>query len=365
MKNYLTNLKYLLDHGHDLRIGFFGGSITQGAGASVPEEASWRALVRDWFRETYSQSGIYEVNAAIGGTGSSLGVFRCEQDLLTGNPDLVFIEFAINDHQTERERIIRCIEGIVRKIWKKNPLADIVFIYTTAKCMDELHKAGEKMGSIQAHQVVANHYGIPVIDVGEALYRQIVATTGNWDDYLPDTTHPNDRGYRIYAHEILSNLQKWLMYPVGTEKKPVVLASALDRKNYKTAGLLDSWTVTEEALPKGWIRLDQSLARRYPHMIGSDLPGSRLKVRIRSTVIGIYWMMSPDSGDMAWRIDKSDPVRISSWDRFCLNSSRAHYKILNDSLPPGEHDLEIEVLEEKNPASKGNWIRIGAFLVLK
>ena len=33
----------------------------------------------------------------MGGTGSDLGVFRLQHDVLRQRPDLVFIEFAVND----------------------------------------------------------------------------------------------------------------------------------------------------------------------------------------------------------------------------------------------------------------------------
>ena len=45
-------------------------------------------------------------------------------------PDLVFIEFALNDNGTEKGKIARSMEGIVRRILKSNPLTEIVFVYT-------------------------------------------------------------------------------------------------------------------------------------------------------------------------------------------------------------------------------------------
>src|SRR6202035_2996162 len=108
-------------------IGYFGGSITAGAGASDASKTSWRALTTAWFKAHFPDAAITEVNAAIGGTGSDLGVFRCQDDLLSKHPDLVFVEFAVNDGGGAELRIKRCMEGIVRQIWKANPNADIIF----------------------------------------------------------------------------------------------------------------------------------------------------------------------------------------------------------------------------------------------
>ena len=104
-----------------LTIGYFGGSITAGAGASNAAKTSWRARTTAWFKEHFPEAAITEVNAAIGGTGSDLGAFRCANDLLTKDPDLVFIEFAVNDGGTPELRVKRSMEGVVRQILTSNP----------------------------------------------------------------------------------------------------------------------------------------------------------------------------------------------------------------------------------------------------
>ncbi len=54
---------------------------------------------------------------------------------------------------------------------------------------------------------------------------------------------------------------------------------------------------------------------------------------------------------------------MSSWDSYALRYSRTNYKILDDALAPGEHELVLRVLADKNAQSKGTWIRIGALMV--
>src|SRR5436305_1822958 len=63
-----------LKAGQDTTIAYFGGSITAAAG--------YRVKTLKWFRDTYPQTKITEVNAAIGGTGSDLGAFRCNGDVI-------------------------------------------------------------------------------------------------------------------------------------------------------------------------------------------------------------------------------------------------------------------------------------------
>lgn len=96
----------LLGAGKPVTIGYFGSSITEGYGASDPATTSWRARTTRYLRERFPGSAVTEINAAIGGTGSDLGAFRCSEDLLSKNPDLVFVEFAVNDHEADKDRSV-------------------------------------------------------------------------------------------------------------------------------------------------------------------------------------------------------------------------------------------------------------------
>src|SRR5258708_6271371 len=75
--------------GKEVHIAYFGGSITAQEG--------WRPKTLAYFQKQYPGAKISQINAAIGGTGSDLGVFRLKQDVLDHQPDLVFVEFAVND----------------------------------------------------------------------------------------------------------------------------------------------------------------------------------------------------------------------------------------------------------------------------
>ena len=90
----------------------------------------WRNMTTDWFRKANPKANVTEVHAAIGGTGSGLGVFRVGHDALDKNPDLLFIEFATNDSGASDKAIWRNFDGIVQQAWARNPKMDIVFAYT-------------------------------------------------------------------------------------------------------------------------------------------------------------------------------------------------------------------------------------------
>ena len=116
-----------LEAGKPVTVAYLGGSITEMNG--------WRNMTTDWLRKAWPQAKVMEVHAAIGGTGSDLGVFRLGHDVLAKNPDLLFVEFATNDSGKPAEEIWRNFDGIVQQTWAKNPKTDIVFVYTITSQM--------------------------------------------------------------------------------------------------------------------------------------------------------------------------------------------------------------------------------------
>ena len=90
----LANLKAKLDAGK-LNVSFLGGSVTVGAGSSG--RGRWGSRVIDYLRAEYPDAEINELNVGIGGTGSRLGSFRLADDVIAQDPDLVFVEFLVND----------------------------------------------------------------------------------------------------------------------------------------------------------------------------------------------------------------------------------------------------------------------------
>lgn len=338
-----------------LTLGYFGGSITAGSGASKPNETSYRALTTRWFREQFPQAEIREVNGAIGGTGSDLGVFRCAKDLLRHEPDLVFVEFAVNDRPSEA-RVLRSMEGIVRQILRVNPAADIVFLYTIQKTtMAAIYDRGETPPTVRFHERVAAHYGIPSLNIGKTLWGRVNAGDLTWPAALPDNVHPSDAAFAIYTEQIRAFLEEHRGDDAGG---PRALPAPLRADCFEWGRVVDAADVTAE----GWSREDASAGKYFPNSIAASA-GAELKYSFEGSAFGLYWVIAPDSGDIEWSIDGSAPQRASSWDSYALRFSRKNYTILKDDLAPGPHTATIRVLSEHNPQSMDTMVRIGGLLV--
>ena len=188
--------------GESLTVAFFGGSLTWGAMASNPQKTSYRALLGRHFAERYPKAHFTFVDAAIGGTGSRLGVFRLQRDVLAYKPDLVFLEFTVNDDAYDvPPPTLASYESLVRRIVSEgNCPVEIMFLATRGMVSEG---TTDKMAGYLAHQRIAEAYQTGVGDAIRLLQAKVKNGTLDldkaWPPVLLDMIHPTDLGYAVYA----------------------------------------------------------------------------------------------------------------------------------------------------------------------
>jgi lysophospholipase L1-like esterase len=171
--------------GEPIKLGVIGGSITVGAIASNPAN-SYSGLLLAWWRERFPKCEIDLINAGVGGTGSMYGALRAERDLLPGRPDLVVIEFAVNDNWTDGE----AYEGLVRQVLAQPNQPAVILLFMM----------WERGGNDQEMQAkVGMHYHLPMVSFRDAMWPEMTAGRLKWSDYIVDTVHPNDAGHAAAA----------------------------------------------------------------------------------------------------------------------------------------------------------------------
>lgn len=87
------------ERGESLTVGVLGGSITQGAACPDPAQRYHGVLLR-YLQKKFPRSKFRLVNAGIGATASDYGALRVQRDLLSERPDLIVLEFGVNDNPT-------------------------------------------------------------------------------------------------------------------------------------------------------------------------------------------------------------------------------------------------------------------------
>ena len=242
-----------------MRIAYFGGSITAASG--------WRVQTLKWFQETFPKATVSEINAAIGGTGSDLGVFRLGHDVLQHKPDLVFVEFAVNDGGASPERIWQAMEGIVRQIWSADPRTDICYVYTFRTGYENDLNKGLCPRAASAMEMLAGHYGIPSINVampvcalereGKLIFKSDEPTPEGVLQFSKDGVHPLTEGHQIYTDLIARAVME-----MKATSKPLDHASEL-----ATPLVDDNWQAAKMVPLPGDAhrRLAAVARRRSPH----------------------------------------------------------------------------------------------------
>ncbi len=356
----LGNAFQKFEKGGDYAIGYFGASITNGAGASS-DSTKWRWLVHRWLEKEYPESTFKHVHVVNGGTGSDLGACRLGREILSHDPALVFVEFAVNDGGKEQEYIFRTVEGIVRQIRKKDPTTEIIFLYTLAQNWLETYKDGKLPRAASAFEVVAEHYGVPAIDVAYVAAEELNAGRIAWDEFAIDAVHPKDLGYRIYAEHIISCLKDWRR---NYRAAPHPIPEPLREDNWENAGMVMAKELEHSA---NWvtdtdIRWDRFT--HFPNLFLANKPGEWLRFRFKGTHFGVYDIMTMDSGSIDVFVDGKLIDTRPRWDRYCLRSSRTGFTMLASELEDTVHDVEIRVSGQKEPESAGHALRIG-FVIMR
>lgn len=323
---------------------FLGGSITRGANASRQRLFGYAALVGDWLAARHRSAEVRCHNVGVGGTGSDFGCCRTPADVLAHRPQLVFVEFAVNDAGKPAVRVGRAYEGILRRLREDLPDADIVAIHTLSKGFVPDYEAGGLPESVGLHQAICDHHGVPAVNVGLALHRHMVDTGLPWEHFFADDAHPVDAGHAHYAGTITAALACAGAGPLPPCPPP------------RTAQVWRSAEIVPgDRLPAGpaWTRRRRRVWDVDMSELVCDKPGTVLEVPFAGRVVGLLVVRGPMTGVVGWSIDGQPEQRLSLWDAYCPKFERASCEILAEDLPPGDHTLTLRLTDEVPEGGRG------------
>lgn len=232
----MTRLKNLMKraaNGESLVIGFLGGSITQGSLSSTPKTC-YAYLVYEWWKKSFPNAAFSFVNGGIGGTTSHYGGARAWKDVLCYRPDIVTVDFSVNDDANEFFE--ETYEGTLRRLLAAPSAPAVVVLnnvfYDTGKNAQDYHNR------------IADHYGIPHVSIKDTVYPDVESGKIVRADITPDNLHPNDKGHSLVADEICK-----LLDSIKAEMEEETIAGEnIEGKSTKTeASVLLPAPLTENA----------------------------------------------------------------------------------------------------------------------
>ncbi len=348
-----------LTENDEVRIAYFGGSITAADG--------WRVQTLAGFSGMYPNTKFVEINAAIGGTGSDLGVFRQEFDVLRYKPDLVFVEFCVNDGGTSKDRICKQMEGIVRQIWKHDLNTDIVFVYTYRLGHENEYLVNKLPASVVAMEEIAEFYGIPTLDFnpqvvemheeGKLTYQAEEPEEGKIL-FSKDGVHPLKEGHEIYTKIVCNAFEKMRLqneeknFPSVELRNKKLARTPFDNDNYEAAKLVPikesqlsgEWRPLENDSPLAWTK-----QRLGDAVFTSDAPGAMLSFKFKGSYVGIYDVLGPNAGQVWITVDgKKSNSPVPRFDSFCTYHRLATLEFANALDPNIVHEVKV-VLDSEQP----------------
>lgn len=348
--------------GAEIKIAYFGGSITAQAG--------WRPKTLAYFQKAYPGVKFREINAAIGGTGSDLGVFRLQQDVLEQKPDLMFVEFATNDGGASPEQIFRCMEGIVRQTWRAAPECDICFVYTLTEAAVQPMLEGKYQRSASAMEKIAEHYHIPTIHMGMEVAKlaregkliwkaplpkteEEKAAMGDKFVFAPDSVHPHpETGHELYLQAVVRSLAP--IHEASTKSGAHPLGAPFIADNYENARLVP---IGEATLSSGFTKLDpakDAMAKSFPRLRDlhrASKPGETITFKFKGTRAALYDLVGPDCGQVIVTLDDQPPKTVARFDSYCTYPRLATL-VIGSELPDAVHTVKIEIHPEQPDKAK-------------
>lgn len=360
MGNY-ARVKRVIDkakRGEEVTIAFIGGSITQGAGAIPIHLKSYAYQTWERFKAAFGEN-VKLIKAGVGGTPSEFGMVRFERDVLregTVNPDLVVIEFSVNDEGDETKGL--CYESLARKCLALSEDTAVILLYAVFANDWNLE---ERLGP------VGSRYEIPSVSVRKGVVPQfyLKPDTGRVltkSQFFYDSYHPTNMGHTIMA-DCLMYLMKEIdkaepIADVDWRSKEPVFGTAfqdiqLADKAWKSEKLMEvkpgSFCETDTELQ--CVEMDDVLKpvpqfpNNWQHVSGSE--PFTMKVNCKALVL-----VSKDTGsiDGGKAIVKVDGKEVLTVDPRAVGWTHCNPQILFMEEETKLHEVEIAMIhgdEEK------------------
>ncbi len=192
-----------LEKGETIQVVAIGGSVTEGAGASTFDKA-YADLFAQGLRDKYPNAKVDFLNVGFSGTPSSLGVIRYDHDVtekLRKNPDLVIIEFAVNDWQEETGS--RAYESMIKTIMERDDTA-VILMFAVFRNKWNLEELYTDMGK---------QYGLPMVSAKIGTIKAFEQGKITDEEFFFDEYHPTGYGHKVMADCLLYMVDEKLKNP--------------------------------------------------------------------------------------------------------------------------------------------------------
>lgn len=335
--------------GEDIYVCALGGSVTEGALAKTNDDG-YAYLFAKEFKSNYCPgdgSNFHFVNAGLSGTPSCLGIMRYQKDvvgLLGADPDILIIEFAINDYNEPTKG--RAYESLIRKALEANDECAVILLYSIAKSGWNMQDNYIKVGK---------YYGVQQVSIKNALYKTSKKMRVAESTYFADDYHPTTYGHKLMK-ECMMNLIRvvdeeetdpFTDVPeedyMGSDFKDLVMVDCNTSSNGTLSIDPGSFSDKDGAVVNMYFTKAASFPDNFCHKAGSDNKPFKMTVNCKNILINYKTSSSNDFGKADFFVDGELVATADGHSSGGWNNCNVILLLKQDTA--SEHVLEVKMAE--------------------
>jgi acyl-CoA thioesterase-1 len=191
-QNRTVNLVF---HGHSVPAGYFKTPV-------VNTLESYPFLVLKGLKERYPHAVVNSIVTSIGGEDARQGAARFTNEVLCHRPDVLFIDYALNDQRIGLEASLEAWTHMIVSAIQRN-VKVILLTATPDQRVDILDKGTLLQRLCDQIGGLARTHSVGIVD-SYKLFQHISTSGGKISDYMSQVNHPNAMGHQRVADAILS-----------------------------------------------------------------------------------------------------------------------------------------------------------------
>ena len=190
-KNRTINLVF---HGHSVPAGYFKTPVVNTL------EAYPYQLLRQ-IKARYPYAVVNVINTSIGGENSQSGEKRFKTEVLPHRPDVLFIDYALNDRRVGLAEARKAWVSMIDEALKRN--IKVILLTPSPDQRVNLLEAGNELEqhALQIEQL-AEVYQIGLVD-SYGLFKQQAQHGERVADFMSQVNHPNEKGHALIADALM------------------------------------------------------------------------------------------------------------------------------------------------------------------
>jgi lysophospholipase L1-like esterase len=187
----------LVFHGHSVPSGYF----------RTPDVRTLQAYpysVLAELKKIYPYAVINTIVTAIGGENSEQGGKRFIPEVLAHHPDVLFIDYALNDRGMGLEKAKESWEGMIESALDKG--IKVILLTPTPDTKENILDEDTPLAKHAAQiRELSRKYQTGLVDSYQA-FKQLALSGEDMNDYMSQFNHPNEKGHQVVTGLIMEYL---------------------------------------------------------------------------------------------------------------------------------------------------------------